>query len=87
VREIIENFQLEKIITKLAKNDLLYQLAEMFTEVDLSPANVTNHEMGYIFQELLRRFSKMSNEIIENVAWDYILRLIKNPEGKLQFIA
>ncbi len=62
VREIIENFQLEKIITKLVKNDLLYQLVEMFTEVDLSPNNVTNHEMGYIFEELLRRFSEMSNE-------------------------
>ncbi len=62
VREIIENFQLEKIISKLTKNDLLYQLAEKFTEVDLSPKNVTNHEMGYIFEELLRRFSEMSNE-------------------------
>lgn len=62
VREIIENFQLEKIITKLTKNDLLYQLAEKFTEVDLSPKNVTNHDMGNIFEELLRRFSEMSNE-------------------------
>src|SRR5215211_4426180 len=62
VREIIENFQLEKIIAKLVKNDLLYQLVEMFTEVDLTPRNVTNHEMGYIFEELLRRFSEMSNE-------------------------
>jgi type I restriction enzyme M protein len=62
VREIIENFQLEKIISKLVKNDLLYKLVEMFTEVDLSPKNVTNHEMGYIFEELLRRFSEMSNE-------------------------
>jgi type I restriction enzyme M protein len=62
VREIIENFQLEKIIGKLAKNDLLYKLVVMFTEVDLSPQNVTNHEMGYIFEDLLRRFSEMSNE-------------------------
>jgi len=62
VREIIENFQLEKILTKLSKNDLLYQLVEKFAEVDLSPASVTNHEMGYIFEELLRRFSEMSNE-------------------------
>ena len=37
-------------------------LVDMFTEVDLSPKNVTNHEMGYIFEELLRRFSEMSNE-------------------------
>jgi type I restriction enzyme M protein len=62
VREIIENFQLEKIISKLAKNDLLFKLVEMFAEVDLSPKNVTNHEMGYIFEDLLRRFSEMSNE-------------------------
>jgi len=62
VREIIENFQLDKIIAKLLKNDLLYMLVEMFTEVDLSPGAVTNHEMGYIFEELLRRFSEMSNE-------------------------
>jgi type I restriction enzyme M protein len=44
VREIIENFQLEKIITKLAKDNLLYQLVEKFTAVDLSPKNVTNHD-------------------------------------------
>ncbi|MGI6740127.1 MAG: type I restriction-modification system subunit M [Brevefilum sp.] len=62
VREIIENFQLDKVIEKLIKNDLLYMLIEKFTEVDLSPSNVTNHEMGYIFEELLRRFSEMSNE-------------------------
>jgi type I restriction enzyme M protein len=62
VREIIENFQLEKIVSKLAKNDLLFRLVDMFTEVDLSPGNVTNHEMGYIFEDLLRRFSEMSNE-------------------------
>ena len=62
VRDIIENFQLDKIIAKLVKNDLLFMLVDIFTEVDLSPKNVTNHEMGYIFEELLRRFSEMSNE-------------------------
>jgi type I restriction enzyme M protein len=62
VREIIENFQLEKIIAKLVKNELLYMLIEKFAEIDLSPDAVTNHEMGYIFEELLRRFSEMSNE-------------------------
>lgn len=62
VRGIIENFQVDKINAKLLKNDLLFMLVDMFTEVDLSPKNVTNHEMGYIFEELLRRFSEMSNE-------------------------
>lgn len=62
VREIIDNFQLDKTVTKLIKNNLLYKLIEKFTQIDLSPNNVSNHEMGYIFEELLRRFSEMSNE-------------------------
>ena len=37
-------------------------LVDKFTEVDLNPELVSNHEMGYIFEELLRRFSEMSNE-------------------------
>ncbi|MBN1265128.1 MAG: SAM-dependent DNA methyltransferase [Anaerolineales bacterium] len=62
VREILEHFQLEKILERLSRNDLLYMLVEKFTEVDLSPEYVTNEEMGTIFEELLRRFSEMSNE-------------------------
>ena len=62
VREIIENFGIEKIVSKLAKNDLLFMLVDKFTEIDLHPGRVKNHEMGYIFEELLRRFSEMSNE-------------------------
>ncbi|KKL95431.1 hypothetical protein LCGC14_1854690, partial [marine sediment metagenome] len=44
------------------KNDLLFMLVDKFTEIDLNPNVVSNHEMGYIFEELLRRFSEMSNE-------------------------
>ena len=62
VREIIENFRLKGVIETLVKNELLYMLVEKFAEVDLSPQAVSNHEMGYIFEELLRRFSEMSNE-------------------------
>mgnify|MGYP001296147670 CR=1 FL=1 len=62
VVDIIDNFQLDKIITKLVKNDLLFMLVDRFTEIDLNPQKVKNHEMGYIFEELLRRFSEMSNE-------------------------
>ena len=48
VRDIIENFKLEGTIARLVKNDLLFMLVEKFTEVDLSPTNVSNHDMGYI---------------------------------------
>jgi type I restriction enzyme M protein len=62
VREIMENFSMAKTVKDLQKNDRLYRMVDKFTEVDLSPATVSNHEMGYIFEELLRRFSEMSNE-------------------------
>lgn len=62
VREIIENFQLDKPIEKLAKNGKLYQIVETFSSIDLHPNVVDNHTMGLIFEELLRRFSEMSNE-------------------------
>ena len=62
VYDIIENYQLEKPIEKLLKNNKLYLLIDKFTEVDLHPDVVDNHTMGQIFEELLRRFSEMSNE-------------------------
>lgn len=62
VRKIIRNFKLDPIIEKLANNDLLFQMVDKMTEVDFHPDVVSNHEMGMIFEELLRRFSEMSNE-------------------------
>lgn len=59
---ILENFQLDKPVEKLLKNKKLYSLIDKFTEVDLHPEVVDNHMMGSIFEELLRRFSEMSNE-------------------------
>ena len=62
VREIIENFQLEKPIEKLNKNNRFYLLIDKLSEVDLHPEVVSNHLMGQVFEELLRKFSEMSNE-------------------------
>jgi len=62
VVEIIENFQLDKPIEKLLKNDRLFKLIDKFTEVDLHPDKVDNRLMGQVYEELLRRFSEMSNE-------------------------
>lgn len=62
VREILENFQLDKIIAKLVKNDLLYQLIDKFTEIDLHIDKVSNLEMGYIYEELLRKFNEFIGE-------------------------
>lgn len=62
VLEIIENFQLEKPVEKLNRNNRLFILIDKFTEIDLHPDKISNHEMGLIFEELLRKFSEMSNE-------------------------
>ena len=62
VREIIENFQLDKPVEKLNKNNRLFLLIDRFTEVDLHPDKINNRMMGQVYEELLRRFSEMSNE-------------------------
>ena len=62
VRDIIENFNLGQFIDRLDKNNRLFIFCDKFTEVDLHPNQVDNHTMGQVFEELLRRFSEMSNE-------------------------
>ncbi len=79
VREMIESFQIDKIVTKLVKNDYLFMLVDKFTEIDLHPDKVSNHEMGYIFEELLRRFSEMSKETAgEHYTPREVIRLMVN---------
>lgn len=62
VLDIIENFQIDPLVTKLNKNKKLYLLIDKFTEFDLHPDKVDNHMMGSVYEELLRKFSEMSNE-------------------------
>ncbi|WP_153125490.1 type I restriction-modification system subunit M [Peribacillus tepidiphilus] len=62
VRDIIEHFDFDKQISRLAKSNLLYLLVQNFSTFDLHPDTVSNIEMGYIFEELIRRFSEQSNE-------------------------
>ena len=62
VQDIIENFNLNRFIERLHKNNRLYIFCDKFTGVDLHPEKVDNHTMGQVFEELLRRFSEMSNE-------------------------
>ena len=61
-REIIEHFGFEEHIAKLEKADRLYLVVSKFCNIDLHPDVVSNLEMGYIFEELIRRFNEASNE-------------------------
>ena len=60
--DVIEKFNFDEQITRLERADLLYQVVSRFTDVDLHPDAVSNIEMGYIYEELIRRFSELSNE-------------------------
>ena len=62
VRDIIDNFNLDRFIERLERNNRLFIFCDKFTEIDLHPNQVDNHTMGQVFEELLRRFSEMSNE-------------------------
>lgn len=61
-RDILENFGFEEQIARLDKAQLLYPVIGAFAEVDLHPDEVSNLDMGYIFEELIRTFSELSNE-------------------------
>ena len=64
VRDIIENFKLRGTIDTLDQNELLFLLIQKFVspKADLHPDAVSSHDMGYVFEELIRRFNEQSNE-------------------------
>ena len=62
VREIIEKFDFERQLPRLEGGNLLYLIIKEINKVDLHPDMVNNHEMGYIFEELIRKFAEQSNE-------------------------
>lgn len=61
-RRILDEFRFEEQIERLDGANLLFRIIKKFLEVDLHPDKVTNREMGYIFEELIRKFSEISNE-------------------------
>jgi type I restriction enzyme M protein len=61
-RKIFEHFEFDKEIGKLAEADRLFLVVSKFADIDLHPDAVPNHEMGLIFEDLIRRFNEASNE-------------------------
>jgi type I restriction enzyme M protein len=61
-REIIEYFGFEEQIAKLDGANRLYLIVSKFCDIDLHPDIVGNMEMGYIFEELIRKFNEAANE-------------------------
>lgn len=61
-REIFEHFKFDEFIGLLNDADLLYKIVQKVRMADLSPAAISNHDMGLVFEELIRRFAESSNE-------------------------
>ncbi len=64
-------------IARLTNAKLLYPVVQRFADIDLHLDRVDNHQMGYLFEELIRRFSEISNETAgEHFTPREIIRLI-----------
>lgn len=60
--DVIEKFDFSVQVERLKKADVLYQVVSRFAEIDLHPNQISNIEMGYLYEELIRKFSELSNE-------------------------
>lgn len=62
VRDILESFQFDKIVGRLIKNKLLYEMIDAICKIDMHSDKIDNHGMGYVFEELIRISNEQSNE-------------------------
>ena len=78
-RNILEHFNFNDHIERLDKSNLLYMIVKCFAAVDLHPDKIQNVEMGYIFEELIRKFADLSNETAgEHFTPREVIRLMVN---------
>ncbi|GAB3275411.1 hypothetical protein GCM10027589_00550 [Actinocorallia lasiicapitis] len=89
VVEIFERFNFFAQIERLEAADLLYDVAQRFTDgrIDLSPERVSNEDMGNLFEELIRRFSELSNEtagehFTPREVIEVMVELLLSPDGE-----
>ena len=77
--EVLEKYGFDAQITRLDEAGLLYQVIARFADIDLHPDVVTNVEMGYVFEELIRKFSEAGNETAgEHFTPREVIRLMVN---------
>lgn len=78
VRDIfLDKFLFTDQLKRLKEGGILWNVFERFAEIDLHPNSVSNIEMGYLFEELIRRFSEISNETAgEHFTPREVIRLI-----------
>jgi type I restriction enzyme M protein len=62
IQDIFEKFNFNVQLERLEGGDMLFLVIQELNKVDFHPSKVDNYQMGHIFEELLRKFSEMSNE-------------------------
>jgi type I restriction enzyme M protein len=87
-RDILEHFGFAEHIEKLDKANRLYLVVKKFAEVDLHPATVPSQEMGYVFEELIRKYNEDANETAgDHFTPREVIRLMVNvvfaPDGHI----
>ena len=58
IQDILKNLEFDKEIEKMDKHNRLLNIVKAFSELDLNPKTIDNMKMGYIFEELIRKFSE-----------------------------
>lgn len=58
IDEIIDKFEYRQTVTKMVKEKRLSSIIQFAAEEDFSPERLSNIEMGYVYEELLQRFSQ-----------------------------
>ncbi|TWR95473.1 type I restriction-modification system subunit M [Pseudomonas saxonica] len=61
-RQVFEHFAFDGWLEKLEKANLLYLLTQKFASIDLHPNVISNHEMGLVFEHLIRKFAESAND-------------------------
>ncbi|PZO17232.1 MAG: restriction endonuclease subunit M [Betaproteobacteria bacterium] len=79
VRDIFDKFKFQNYIDALDANNLLYLVVQKFSTIDMSPQAVSNVQMGYLFEELIRKFAEDSNQTAgEHFTPREVIRLMVN---------
>jgi type I restriction enzyme M protein len=67
IQDIIEHFDYRAVVGRMVKNSRLSPILRQYSTLKLGPEDLSNLEMGYVYEELLRRFSEQSVPQAEKV--------------------
>lgn len=61
-RQVFDHFAFDNWLEKLERANLLYLMTQKFSAIDLHPNVISNHEMGLVFEHLIRKFAESAND-------------------------